>query len=58
MAKPSNGIKTDVNLNEEFMVSCLGGGGKLNIGEAGLSCSMPNGEIVKPASPPPAGPKK
>ena len=51
-------VKTDVDVNADFMASCLVGGGKLNLGEAGMSCSMPNGEVVKPAAPSPAGPKK
>lgn len=45
-----DGIDTSVDLNNDFVVSCLLGGGALNLNNE-MSCSMPNGETVKPSAP-------
>lgn len=59
MAKPTssdNPIKTDAKLTEDFMVSCLATGGKLQLSEGGMSCSKPVEPAATTATKPPVPP--
>ena len=59
MTKPSasdNPIKTDAKLTEDFMVSCLATGGKLQLSEGGMSCSRPAEPAGTTATKPPVLP--
>jgi len=54
----ATGIKTDVNISQDFMVSCLEKGGKLHFSEKGMECEAPPQKPASPASAPASAPKR